>query len=131
VEHVIQDASSSDGTVDILCRYDGSVDWVSRTGRGRDDGLDRALRRCRGQIIGVLNADGEYLPNAQTSASRVPVPGPHPAGAWARSQEDLADQCIDLSLAVLEASQDRRWALCATRGLNTSSTLQRLATVRQ
>jgi glycosyltransferase involved in cell wall biosynthesis len=64
VEHIIQDAASTDGTVDILRRYSGQVDWVSEPDKGQADGLNRALQRCRGDIIGVLNADDEYLPHA-------------------------------------------------------------------
>jgi len=63
VEHIIQDGASTDGTVDILRRYTGQVDWVSEPDMGQSDGLNRALQRCRGDIIGVLNADDEYLPH--------------------------------------------------------------------
>ncbi len=61
VEHIIQDGASTDGTVDILRCYTGQVDWVSEPDMGQSDGLNRALQRCRGDIIGVLNADDEYL----------------------------------------------------------------------
>lgn len=64
VEHVIQDGGSTDGTVDILRRYHDRVDWVSEADEGQADGLNRALRRCRGDIILVLNADDELLPHA-------------------------------------------------------------------
>lgn len=64
VEQIIQDGASSDGTVDILRRYDGLVDWVSEPDAGQADGLNRALQRCRGDIILVLNADDELLPHA-------------------------------------------------------------------
>ncbi len=64
VEQVIQDGASSDGTVDILHGYDGRVDWVSEPDAGQADGLNRALKRCRGDIILVLNADDELLPHA-------------------------------------------------------------------
>lgn len=64
VEHVIQDGGSRDGTVDVLRRYAGRVDWVSEPDSGQADGLNRALQRCRGDIILVLNADDELLPHA-------------------------------------------------------------------
>ncbi len=64
VEHVIQDGGSTDGTVEILRGYGERVRWVSERDGGQSDGLNRALQRCRGEVIGVLNADDEYLPGA-------------------------------------------------------------------
>jgi len=64
VEHIVQDGDSHDGTVEILRRYDGRVDWISEPDDGQADGLNRALQRCRGDIILVLNADDELLPHA-------------------------------------------------------------------
>lgn len=64
VEQIIQDAESKDGTLEILKKYDKQVLWKSEKDQGQSDGLNRALQRCRGDIIGVLNADDEYLPNA-------------------------------------------------------------------
>lgn len=63
-EMIVQDGDSRDGTVDILKRYGDRIRWVSEKDGGQSDGLNRALQRCRGDIIGVLNADDEYLPHA-------------------------------------------------------------------
>ncbi len=70
VEHIIQDGASDDGTVDILRSYDGRVDWVSEPDIGQADGLDRALRRCRGDAVLVLNSDDVLLPGACAWAAR-------------------------------------------------------------
>ena len=64
VEHIIQDNVSNDGTIEILKKYSDRVNWVSEPDGGQSDGLNRALKRCHGDIIGVLNADDEYLPHA-------------------------------------------------------------------
>ncbi|MFC2153909.1 glycosyltransferase family 2 protein [Candidatus Altiarchaeota archaeon] len=64
VEHIIQDGKSTDGTIDILKRYNGKVDWISEPDNGQSDGLDRALKRCRGDFILVLNADDMLMPHA-------------------------------------------------------------------
>ena len=64
VEHVVHDGGSSDGTVEILRRYRDDVNWVSAPDRGESDGLDRALKRCRGEVIVVLNSDDMLLPHA-------------------------------------------------------------------
>ena len=64
VEHIIQDGGSDDGTLEILKRYDEHIEWVSEPDQGQNDALDKALKRCRGDIILVLNADDMLLPHA-------------------------------------------------------------------
>ena len=63
-EHIIQDGASTDETLQILEKYKARVSWVSEKDQGQSDGLNRALQRCKGDIIGVLNADDEYEPGA-------------------------------------------------------------------
>jgi glycosyltransferase involved in cell wall biosynthesis len=60
VEHIIHDGGSTDETLEILKKYGDRIQWVSEPDRGQSDGLDKALARCTGDIIGVLNADDEY-----------------------------------------------------------------------
>lgn len=64
VELIVQDGASPDGTLEILKKYDGKIQWISEPDRGQSDGLNKALQRCKGDIIGVLNADDEYLSHA-------------------------------------------------------------------
>jgi glycosyltransferase involved in cell wall biosynthesis len=64
VEHIVQDGASRDGTADILRSYTGRIEWVSMQDRGQADGLNKALQRCKGDILLVLNADDELLPSA-------------------------------------------------------------------
>lgn len=68
IEHIVQDGGSRDGTVAILEKYTGQINWISEPDQGQADGLNRALQRCRGDIIGILNADDEYLPHAASWA---------------------------------------------------------------
>jgi glycosyltransferase involved in cell wall biosynthesis len=70
IEHVIQDSNSTDGTKNILEKYSQYTDWVSEPDRGEPDGLDRALKRARGDIFLVLNADDVLLPGSCSWAIR-------------------------------------------------------------
>lgn len=60
IQHVVQDARSSDETVRIL--EASSVDWRSEEDSGQSDALNRALLRARGKYVAWLNADEFYLP---------------------------------------------------------------------
>lgn len=60
IEHVIQDGDSSDGTVDrIRSNYSGSH-FVSERDAGIYDGLNRAVLRSTGEVVGVLHSDDIY-----------------------------------------------------------------------
>ena len=62
VQHVVQDAGSTDETVEVLRRHDGVLDWVSEPDRGQSDALNKGLRKARGRWVAWLNADEFYLP---------------------------------------------------------------------
>lgn len=89
VEYIVQDGASDDGTLDILKRYSGRIDWVSEPDEGQADGLNRALQRCRGDIIAVLNSDDEYYPHALSWA--VEQMRRHPDMAVIYGQTDNVD----------------------------------------
>lgn len=91
VEHVIQDGGSTDGTVDILRKYGDRVKWISERDNGQSDGLNRALQRCKGDIIGVLNADDEYLPGAARWAVEAMARHPDAAAVYG-DQYDIDEE---------------------------------------
>lgn len=68
IEHVIQDGGSTDGTLEIIKEYARKyrkiIKWKSEKDRGQSDGLNKALRRAKGEIILVLNADDALMPYA-------------------------------------------------------------------
>lgn len=62
-QHVIQDADSKNGTLEVLRSFGDRVEWASEPDRGQSDGLNKALAKATGDWIGWLNADEYYLPN--------------------------------------------------------------------
>lgn len=64
VQHVIQDAGSSDETLEVLSRYDRRVAWSSEPDKGQSDALNKALSRATGRWVSWLNADEFYLPRS-------------------------------------------------------------------
>jgi len=64
VEHIVIDAGSTDGTLDILARYDEQIDWTSEPDKGQSDGLNKGFRKASGDIIGWINSDDMLAPNA-------------------------------------------------------------------
>jgi len=70
IEHLIIDGGSTDGTLDVIRRYEGmyNLRWVSEPDEGQADALNKGFRLARGEILGWLNADDTYQPEAVPSA---------------------------------------------------------------
>ena len=71
IEYVIQDAASTDGTLEILKSYGEKLTVVSEPDSGPTEGLWRALNRCEGEFIGSCLADEELLPDSVEQAVAV------------------------------------------------------------
>jgi glycosyltransferase involved in cell wall biosynthesis len=68
-EHIVIDGGSTDGTVDLLReRNDPALVWTSEPDRGQTDAVNKGLRLARGEYVGWINADDEYVPEGVARA---------------------------------------------------------------
>lgn len=72
LEHVIIDGASTDGTLDVIKRYEGSytMRWVSEPDQGHADALCKGFRQATGEILAWLNSDDVYLPGTISKVVR-------------------------------------------------------------
>ncbi len=64
MEYLIIDGGSTDGTLEII-RSSGSVTrWISEPDDGISDAFNKGIRMATGEIIGIINADDYYHPDA-------------------------------------------------------------------
>jgi glycosyltransferase involved in cell wall biosynthesis len=62
LEYIIIDGGSTDGSVEIIKKYEKYVTyWISEKDQGQSDALNKGFRAATGEIVGWLNADDLYL----------------------------------------------------------------------
>lgn len=62
-EHIIVDAVSTDGTIDILKKYN-HLKWISEKDKGQSDAMNKGFNMSTGDVIVYLNIDDYFLPDA-------------------------------------------------------------------
>ena len=66
IEHIIIDGGSTDGTLDVLKKYENMIDyWVSEADNGIYDAMNKGLCLTSGDYLWFLNADDTALPNVE------------------------------------------------------------------
>lgn len=68
IEYLVVDGESTDTTLEILASFGERIRWISEPDGGQGDAVDKGIRMTRGEIIGWLNSDDVYAPNAVSTA---------------------------------------------------------------
>ena len=80
VEHIVVDGGSTDGTLDVLRRHEGTYDlrWLSEPDAGMYDAVNKGLRLARGDVLAYLNADDAWFPWTARTAVEGLTAAEHP-----------------------------------------------------
>jgi len=61
IEYIIIDGGSTDGTIDIIKKYDDEISyWISELDNGLYDAMNKGIKVATGEVIGIINSDDWY-----------------------------------------------------------------------
>lgn len=71
-EYIIVDGASTDGTLELIKRFEplfaGRLRYTSEPDKGIYDAMNKGIRMATGELIGILNSDDWYEENALAEA---------------------------------------------------------------
>lgn len=70
IDYIVMDGGSTDGTVELLKKYEGRLRYQSAPDRGQADAINNGFANSHGSVFAFLNADDTYLPGAVGKAVR-------------------------------------------------------------
>jgi glycosyltransferase involved in cell wall biosynthesis len=72
LDYLVMDGKSSDGTQDIIRRYESQLSyWQSEPDSGMYDALQKGFARSTGEIMGYLNSDDLHLPHTLATVNQI------------------------------------------------------------
>ena len=70
-EHIIVDGASTDRTLDIIKKNSHQIKrWISEPDEGLYYAINKGIKFCSGDIIGILNSDDIYFPEALLTVNK-------------------------------------------------------------
>ena len=84
IEYIIVDGGSTDGSVDMIKKYEGRLAWwVSEQDQGQTDAINKGFAHSKGEVLAWINSDDTYNPRAVGQAVKYLMENPDVAMVYA------------------------------------------------
>ena len=90
LEYLVLDGGSTDGSVEILRRYQGRLQYEVEKDEGQADAVNKGLRAVTGDVIAWVNSDDLLYPGALARVAD--AFGAHPEAAWLHGGCEIVDE---------------------------------------
>lgn len=90
LEYIVMDGGSTDGTLDVLRKYESRLTWISQKDDGQAQAINAGLAKASGDVLAFLNADDTYLPGALLAVGEYFAA--HPEAGWLTGKCRIVDQ---------------------------------------
>jgi len=115
LEHIVIDGGSTDGSVEIIKRYEGHLAyWVSEKDSGQAKAINKGLAKATGHLFNWINSDDILFPGALWRISDAYVRNPG-AGLYVgyNARGDSAGRITRISVPPLRPSMSpSNWVMC-------------------
>ena len=84
IEYIIVDGGSTDGSVDMIKKYEGGLAWwISEQDQGQTDAINKGFAHSKGEVLAWINSDDTYNPRAVGQAVKYLIENPDIAMVYA------------------------------------------------
>ncbi len=90
LEYLVMDGGSTDGSLDILRRWEHRLTWTSGPDGGQADAINQGLVRATGDVLAYLNSDDVYKPGALAAVAE--AFRARPQLRWLVGRADIIDE---------------------------------------
>ncbi len=90
LEYLVMDGGSTDGSVDVLRRYEGRLAYRVEKDAGQSDAINKGLRAVTGDLVGWVNSDDLLYPGALARVAAAFAA--RPEAAWLHGGCEIVDE---------------------------------------
>jgi glycosyltransferase involved in cell wall biosynthesis len=100
LEYIVIDGESTDGTLDIIKKYQNNLKFISEKDQGIYDAMNKGLQIATGDLIGIINSDDCYLDSILRLISNIAMENPEADVFYGNVVYEISDRPLFLCKSI-------------------------------